>query len=150
MKKIIDNYYCNDGAPFIPCERGGMQVIGICDWLVGTKFDETALCWLEMYRPSVVRIRRPGDSVTKSWRLWRVTIVLDENDTVMELGQEVRVGLCGEMRTGNDLQIETDAKILRESRRPMVGDEFTEKPNEDTKLNPEVAGADGPVDSGGA
>ena len=121
METNFAQYHCNDGAPYTPPVKRGIIMVETLSFLNGTKLDDVAMSWIDSLRPSSIRIRRIGDSCTKNVRSWRVTILVDQNDVIQEIGQEIGVGLYGEMQHGNDLQDSTDKKILDEHKPTGIG-----------------------------
>ncbi len=69
----------------------GFQSIEVLPFLKGKKWDEIALAYVNAVRPSCIRVTT--GMCTMDGRLWRVTVIVDENGIIKEITQEVEVGL---------------------------------------------------------
>ena len=67
----------------------------------GSKFDEITKSWISTLRPSSIRISK--DSVYCDARVWRVTVLLNKDDSIAKISQEVEVGLPNGIEDGHDL-----------------------------------------------
>ena len=63
--------------------------VDVLPGLVGKPWDEYALAWCESLRPSAIRVT--SDYVTLDSYLWRVTVMVDDNNIIKRVSQEVRV-----------------------------------------------------------
>jgi len=71
-------------------------------WLWGSKFDEITKAWISGLRPSSVRVSK--GCIHCDARRWRVTVLLNEDDSIAEITQEVEVGLPDGIEDGHDLK----------------------------------------------
>ena len=85
-----------------PDHIGGMS-IQVLPFLYGVELNDMVFGYIHALRPSYVRVVESGQSVTADSIPWRVTIVINSDHTIMEITQEVDVGLYGGTKSGYDL-----------------------------------------------
>ena len=79
------------GATYREFDNQGYTVIEVLPFLVGRPCDDVAMAYIAALRPSYIRITT-GERTCDA-RIWRVTVVVDENDIIQRVEQEVNVGL---------------------------------------------------------
>lgn len=84
-------------------DRIGWSNIEVLEFLKGRKLDEVALAYIHSLRPSCIRVTT-GMIKTNSIA-WRVTVVVDEEDTIQTISQEAEVGLPEGVAHGHALHL---------------------------------------------
>lgn len=114
-KEDADVYREGNGVEFRHSGTEGVTTVEVLEFLKGLPFDNLVVAWLHSLRPSTVRVSH--GQVCLDNRTWRVTVFLNEDDTVRKIVQEVAVGYgCG----ANVGEI-TDARREGREPRPMAG-----------------------------
>ena len=83
-------------------KRRSYICIEVLPFLKGRKIDKVVMGYLHALRPSSVRVcydMATLDSVT-----WRVTIWLNEDETIREIMQEVEIGIYEDVKNGLHLK----------------------------------------------
>lgn len=70
----------------------GCTVIRALDFLNGQPFDNLAIAYIHALRPSMIRVST-GEVTTDGW-MWRVTVMLKEDNLIDYICQEVAVGFA--------------------------------------------------------
>jgi hypothetical protein len=71
------------------------------EFLNGRAWDDIALAYVHALRPSAIRVTRGEETMDSV--LWRVTVYVDERDTITGIRQEVEVWLPEGVENGHDL-----------------------------------------------
>lgn len=97
----MKDYRSECGIKYDPPDRFGYTILHPLDFLRHSPWDEIALAYVHALRPSFIRVTE--DAITLDARLWRVTIYVDKNNTILDIEQEVEVALPGNIKCGDDL-----------------------------------------------
>ena len=89
--KTPENYKSTHLVPYERPDDIGFGEIEVLSFLKGRKWDEVALAYVHALRPSSIRVTTGICKLDA--RIWRVTVYVDKNDIIQEIGQEVEVGL---------------------------------------------------------
>ncbi len=93
--------------------RIGYCVVDVLAFLNEAPLDEVAMGFVYSLRPSCVRVVYDGTNL--DYRIWRVTIYLDESDkTIVRIVQEVEVALPFGIPHGQALQHALEQRTLRQ------------------------------------
>ena len=88
----MKNYYSNHRVEYKKeTDRTGYTSIKILEFLKGHKWDDIALAYVHSSRPSCIRVTT--NIVTCDAVLWRVTIIVDNDNFILDISQEVEVWL---------------------------------------------------------
>lgn len=71
----------------------GWRSMTVLHILIGLKWGQLPLNYIHSLRPSYIRVTTGEE--TMDFRLWRVTVLVDESDTILHISQEVEVGCEG-------------------------------------------------------
>lgn len=100
-----DDYYCGQGKDYENSKliATGWALIRVLPELTGLPWDEFALNYVHVLRPSKIRVsggKSKSRGFTCDAHTWRVSIVLDDNDIIKYIDQEVEIkgGSGGEMK----------------------------------------------------
>ncbi len=93
MKEAKD-YYSHHAVQFERCERYGFHSIKVLPELTGKQWDNVALSLVQGLRPSYIRVTE--GACTLDARVWRVTVFINEDNSIRKIEQEIEVGLCDE------------------------------------------------------
>jgi hypothetical protein len=83
-------------------KRVGFLTVNVLPELVGRQFDEAALGMIHSLRPSIIRVSR-GEVLCDAFA-WRVTVWVTPDDQIIEVTQEVEVGLPRGVQHGGHLR----------------------------------------------
>ncbi len=106
LPESYDSYHTASGARYRQPDRRGMVTMPVLTFLRGEALTELVWDWLEGVRPSMVCVRGFADDVAVDSAPWRVTIYLDQDDRILDIVQEIEVGLVG-VRNGRELERKT-------------------------------------------
>jgi hypothetical protein len=95
-------YFSPGGRPPEPPKRIGWLDVDVLPDLVGRKLDEAAFGMIHSLRPSIIRVSR-GEVLCDAWP-WRVTVWVTPDDRIIEITQEVEVGLPLGVQHGGHLR----------------------------------------------
>jgi hypothetical protein len=87
----IKDYYCHDGTPYIPFNCRRFDSIEQLEFLKGRQMNEDALVFIHCIRPSSIRITHRKTTV--DFKLWRVTVYVDDLNIITKVEQEVEIGI---------------------------------------------------------
>ena len=90
--------YSDDEPSDADFGRFGFTAIPILEFLWDRKWDEIALAYCHALNPTYIRVTT-GDLKMDS-RTGRITVYVDEEDTILYMEQEVEVGLPDEIKDG--------------------------------------------------
>jgi hypothetical protein len=111
----VKDYHSKHAVTYVEPENTGFTSIEVLHFLKGRKWDEIALGYVHAVRPSSIRVTT-GVQTLDAYS-WRVTVFVDENDTIERITQEVEVGLYGNVEDGHHLdmalQHATDSEIFK-------------------------------------
>jgi len=99
MKDYCSNHLIKYEDP----EDYGTTSIRILNMLIGKKWDEAALNYVHSVRPSSIRVT--NGCTTMDSVPWRATVEVDCNNIIVEVSQEVVVGLDGGFTCGEHLEM---------------------------------------------
>ena len=88
--KVAKDYYGLGGSTFEEFAGYGNRSMNVLPQLIGRKWDNCALAWVHTLRPSKIRVST-GELYCDA-HMWRVTIIVDENDIIQSIMQECRFG----------------------------------------------------------
>jgi hypothetical protein len=97
-----EKYFSHHMVDYEEPESKGFLCLEVLPFLKGRKWDVIALGYVHSLRPSSIRVTKgvcTCDACT-----WRVTVVLDETDTIKSIEQEAEVGLPAQCAHGDALQ----------------------------------------------
>lgn len=98
IKKKVYGFNASNQDVMKKFDYRGSTVVEILEFLKGKPFDDKILAYIYGFRPSSVRISY--GSIKLDAHTNRVTIWLDEKDTVRKIYQEIDVGLPDEIENG--------------------------------------------------
>lgn len=89
--KTPKDYYTDHLVPYEEPISRGYLCLPVLEYLKGKLWDDIALSFVHSLQPTSIRVTR-GAQILDA-RLWRVTVIIDEDDIIQEITQEVEVGL---------------------------------------------------------
>lgn len=99
--KTFDEYYDTHMVPFRKFNSIGWKSIKVLEFLNDKQWDDVALAYVHALRPSSIRVT---EGTTKlDARVWRVTVYINEDNTIRYISQEVEVGLPENVAHGEAL-----------------------------------------------
>jgi hypothetical protein len=87
----MKDYHSSHMVEYEEMERVSYQCLEVLPCLKGKKWNEVALAYVHSLRPTSIRVTK-GETKLDA-RTWRVTVYVDNNDTIERIEQEVEVGL---------------------------------------------------------
>jgi len=97
----MKDYRTNCAERYVKPDRVGFTSLSVLEFLKGREWDEVALSYVHALRPTFVRVTT--GMMTCDWRAWRVTVNLDEKNTIESIEQEVEVALPEGVANGQEL-----------------------------------------------
>jgi hypothetical protein len=87
----MKDYHSKHAVDYEPFRGTSYGVIEVLSFLKGRKWDEIALAYVHALRPSSIRVTTGAIKLDAS--KWRVTVYVDNDDTIRGIEQEVEVGI---------------------------------------------------------
>lgn len=110
MIKEYKDYYCNYGIELSPVVTPSSAIVETLQFLVGSRLDEVVFEWIEILRPSLLRVVNLQSSQIPAsfWnKHWRVTIIVNDADVIQSIVQEIPTRAY----LGSDIHARTEAKL---------------------------------------
>lgn len=100
---MID-YRHSQGIPYKPeIDRHVCLTLVVCEYLIGTPWDEISLAAVSTVRPSVLRVCDPDSLPTDDGWNGRVTVHVDANNIIRCVEHETTAFVTTEIKHGHDL-----------------------------------------------
>ena len=100
---MID-YRDPQGKPYVVPRKQVWTALPVCEYLVGSPWDDVALAAVSTLRPSYIRVITPElDYLTDDGMTWRATVKLDNHGLIKSVEQEVIAGVPEDVQHGHDL-----------------------------------------------
>lgn len=101
---MID-YRHPQGVKYAHMPRSVMPCLPVCSYLIGAQWDELALAAVSTLRPSSIRVTGPTDSQTCDGSMWRVSVYVDSNNTILGIEQEMIADVPDHIEHGHALRM---------------------------------------------
>ena len=100
----IPEHYIDDcGKVYDKPNERGWTCIEVLEFLKGKPYDAVALAYIHSLRPSYIRVTK--GMTTLDARTWRVTVYINEDNTIRSIKQEVEVALPDGVAHGQALGV---------------------------------------------
>jgi len=87
----MKDYFSPLGVKYEASNHQVWPSLPICQYLVGTPWNDTALAAVSSTRPSSIRVVRHDGEIKDNGSMWRVTVFLDHLGLISNVEQEVVV-----------------------------------------------------------
>ena len=87
----MKDYHHRQGVSYERPPGRGFDTLAVLQFLRGKKWDALALAYVHSLRPSSIRVSK--GEMTLDGMLWRVTVRVSDDDEILNITQEVEVGL---------------------------------------------------------
>jgi len=95
---------CRQGKEFTPSNRRGFLCLPVLPFLIGKRWDEVTLGYVQSLRPTHLRVVTDGIIQLDS-QTWRVTVYLNgEDGLITGIEQEVEIGLPDGVSCGSSME----------------------------------------------
>lgn len=102
---MID-YKHSQGVKYQSEAKKAFITLPVCKYLEGAVWNDIALAAVSTLRPSFIRVIDKTESVTDDARLWRVTVCLNDDETISSIEQEVIADVPQSVPHGHALYLE--------------------------------------------
>jgi len=86
-----DEYRGAGGKAFKPFPGNGYRNLSVLPKLWGRPWDDDALAWVHSLRPTYIRVTTGGTHC--DCRPWRVTVYVNDDNTIRKIHQEIQFGI---------------------------------------------------------